>query len=225
MKLEATDPICGMSVDPDSPLRADHAGTTYLFCSSSCRATFVQDPETHLHAPAAGSHHSEDHPHGGHSWRDYIPLLVIVTLTALAAAARQMAAGSWFTMSFMHDFMGFFLVVFSMFKFFDLPGFADGFQMYDLLARPFRPYAFLYPFLELALGLGYLARWESRVVYLATILLMGFGTLGVLRSLVRGQKVQCACLGTILQVPLSTVAVVENVGMVLMAALMLPAAR
>jgi hypothetical protein len=54
----------------------------------------------------------------------------------------------------MHDFMGFSLVEFSMFKFFNIEGFADGFQMYDLLAKPLRPYAYLYPFMELGLGLG-----------------------------------------------------------------------
>ena len=69
-------------------------------------------------------------------------------------------------MSWMHDFMGFFLVVFSMFKLFDLEGFADGFQMYDPLARPIRPYAYLYPFVELGLGLGYLAHWQPHVIYI-----------------------------------------------------------
>ena len=68
----------------------------------------------------------------------------------------------WNWMDWMHDFMGFFLVVFSMFKFFNLEGFADGFHMYDLLAKPFRPYAYIYPFIELALGLGYLAHWQPR---------------------------------------------------------------
>jgi hypothetical protein len=35
-------------------------------------------------------------------------------------------------MSWMHDFMGLFLVVLSMFKLFKPEGFADGFQVYDL---------------------------------------------------------------------------------------------
>ena len=68
-----------------------------------------------------------------------------------------LAGAGWDWMRWMHDFMGFFVVVFSMFKFFNMEGFADGFQMYDLLAKPFQPYAYVYPFIELALGLGYLA--------------------------------------------------------------------
>jgi len=50
---------------------------------------------------------------------------------------------------------------------------------------------------------------------------MGFGAIGVFRALRSGLDVNCACMGSALDVPLSTVAVVENVGMTLMAAAML----
>jgi hypothetical protein len=160
----------------------------------------------------------------GAKWSDYIPLMVIVALTLLAAGAKQYAylAGSgWDWMRWMHDFMGFFLVVFSMFKFFNLEGFADGFQMYDLLAKPLRPYAYVYPFIELALGLGYLAHWQPQAIYTATIVVMVFGSLGVFNSLRKGLDLECACMGTVLKVPLSTVALVEDLGMAAMAAAML----
>jgi hypothetical protein len=62
------------------------------------------------------------------SWQVYLPLIVIVLLTLASACAKQAGGvGGWNWMSWMHDFMGLFLVVFSMFKFFDLRGFADGF--------------------------------------------------------------------------------------------------
>ena len=157
----------------------------------------------------------------GSRWQDYIPLLVIVALTLLSACAKQIAYGRWDWMSWMHDFMGFFLVIFSMFKFFDLEGFADGFQMYDVLAKPFRPYAYVYPFIELALGLGYLAHWNPPVVYATTIVGFFFGSIGVLRGLFKGLDIECACMGTVLHVPLSTVALVEDLGMAAMAAAML----
>lgn len=156
------------------------------------------------------------------SWKDYLPLIAIVGLTVAAAAAKQHHyAGEWDWMTWMHDFMGFFLVVFSMFKFFDLGGFANGFQMYDLLAKPFRPYAYIYPFLELGLGLGYLAHWEPRGIYVTTIALMLFGSMGVFNALRTGLNTHCACLGTVLKVPLSTVALVEDLGMAAMAGAML----
>lgn len=158
----------------------------------------------------------------GSSFQDYVPLLVIVILTALAALAKQWQyAAGWDTMMWMHDWMGFFLVVFSMFKLFDLEGFADGFQMYDLLAKRFRPYAFVYPFIELALGLGFLSHWQPAVVYTATAVVLGFGALGVISALRKGLDVDCACMGTTLKVPLSTVALTEDVAMAGMAAGML----
>ena len=138
----------------------------------------------------------------GRSWKDYVPLMVLLTLTLLAATARQLSNGLIEPMPWMHDFMGLFLVVFSMFKFFDLEGFADGFHMYDLLAKRVRSYGYIYPFLELALGLAYLARWNPEVVYPATVILMLFGSAGVFVALRKGLDLECACMGTVkFQVP------------------------
>lgn len=135
--------------------------------------------------------------------------------------AKQVHYGAWNGISAMHDFMGLFLLSFSMLKLFDLAGFAEGFQKYDLLAGKFRPYALLYPFLELALALGYLSHWQPTTVYLATVILMTFGAIGVFRTLAQGLDIKCACMGSTLNVPLSTVAVIEDVGMALMALAML----
>ena len=235
MKLQTTDPICGMEVEETSSLRADHEGTTYLFCSDHCRQKFVRNPAEFIHAessedkPAqrgtgAGSEKVR-HKGRGAKWTDYIPLFVILALTLLSACAKQVAFGGWSWMSWMHDFMGFFLVVFSMFKFFNMEGFADGFQMYDLLAKPFRPYAYVYPFIELTLGLGYLSHWHPAGIYIATVIVMVFGSLGVINALRKGLDLECACMGTVLSVPLSTVALLEDLGMAAMAAGMLFAAR
>lgn len=166
-------------------------------------------------------HHAHHEENSGFDWKNYIPLLVIVAFTFLASVAKQIDYGTWNGIRWMHDFTGFFLVVFAMFKFFDLSGFADGFQMYDLLAQPFRPYAQVYPFIELGLGLGYLAEWHLTTIYIATIVVFGWGSLGVIRSLTKGMNIKCACLGTVLKVPLSTVALVEDLAMAIMAAAML----
>jgi Cu+-exporting ATPase len=48
MKTQTTDPVCGMTVAPDSKLRHVHAGTEYLFCSPGCREKFAADPEHYL---------------------------------------------------------------------------------------------------------------------------------------------------------------------------------
>jgi len=51
MKTRTTDPVCGMTVSPDSKLRHVHAGTEYLFCSPGCREAFIAHPEQYLHSP------------------------------------------------------------------------------------------------------------------------------------------------------------------------------
>jgi YHS domain-containing protein len=227
MKTITTDPVCGMKVEESAAHRAPFEGAEYLFCSAGCRAKFLCDPREFIDEEAgeledggAGESGPNVREKGrGTKWTDYIPLMVIIALTLLAACAKQYAyPGGWSWMPWMHDFMGFFLVVFSMFKFFNMKGFADGFHMYDILAKAFRPYGYVYPFLELALGLGYLAHWQPGVVYTATVVLMVFGSLGVLNALRKGLDLDCACMGTVLKVPLSTVALLEDLGMAAMAA-------
>ena len=158
-----------------------------------------------------GTHQHHQHWKPQRSVRDYFPLIVIVLVALLSAFASQWAHGMWDGKNWMRQFMGIFLVNFAMFKLFDLRGFADGFQMYDLVAKRFRPYASAYPFIELLPAL----------ISAVLIIVMLIGATGVLWALHKDLDVACACLGTVLKVPLSTVAIVEDAGMALMAALML----
>lgn len=147
----------------------------------------------------------------------YRPLTVVVGVVLLASLALQMGRGSWQLAAWMHDFMGLFLIVFSMFKLFDIAGFTEGFKKYDLIAGRADVYGLVYPFIELFLGLAYLGRIWPSSIYLLTFVIMTIGAIGVIRALAKGLDVRCACLGTVLNVPLSTVAVVEDAGMGLMA--------
>jgi hypothetical protein len=118
----------------------------------------------------------------------------------------------------MNLFMGFFFCLLSMFKFFNLEGFKEGFQKYDLIAKQYPSYAYFYPFIELGLGLLYLSNFYPITTNIITLGIMTISGLGVWTSIRSGLKTNCACLGTVLQVPLSTVSVIENLGMALMAA-------
>ena len=60
------DPVCGMTVAPDAPHRAQHGGVTYLFCSPGCRSRFSDRPEQFL----AGSATSDEH-HGHDSGAEH----------------------------------------------------------------------------------------------------------------------------------------------------------
>jgi len=152
---------------------------------------------------------------------NYWPLIVVVLISLLGAAAIQAGRG-FFNLDFwMHYTMGIFLSIFAMFKIFNLQGFVDGFSMYDLVVKKFKPYGYIYPFIELGLGLAYLSFFRPKLTYVVTMIVMTIGVVGVIKSLRKGMNIKCACLGTVLDVPLSTVAVLENVSMAFMALMML----
>jgi len=148
--------------------------------------------------------------------KGYFPLIIIVVFSALIPLGQNLL-GKTSSVSIMYGFMGYFLIILSMFKFFDLPGFVKGFAKYDLVTQKFHPYGYIYPFIELFLGLAYLSHFILFLTNLIAIIVMSAGAIGVFKSLQSGEDVKCACLGTGLNVPLSTVSIVENVGMVVMA--------
>lgn len=161
--------------------------------------------------------HNQTHNHSSETgFKTYQPLVVIIASILLASLALQQAG-----LSLMSSFMGLFFIVFAMFKLFDINGFADGFQTYDIIAKPWRGYAYLYPFMELILGLVYLAHIHHSTLHIATLALMSVSAIGVIKSLLKGQKIKCACLGTMINVPLSTISAIENIGMGAMALYML----
>ena len=123
----------------------------------------------------------------------------------------------------MELFMGGFFLVFSFFKFLDIRGFASSYRSYDLLAKAVPAYGYVYPFLELGLGLAWAFIGGTVAVAASTVLLMGFSAIGVIIAVSRKQAIQCACLGTVFNLPMSTVTIVEDLLMVAMAgALLLP---
>lgn len=148
--------------------------------------------------------------------KKYWPLFALVIVAALAAFALTHQGGCWIT-----AFMGFFFSQFALLKLFNPSGFAQGFKMYDLVAKKFSLYAYIYPLIELALGLAYLSGLWPIPTYLVTIVVMGVGSVGVIQALRQGLDVRCACMGTTLNVPLSTVTLTEDVVMGLMALWML----
>ncbi len=153
-------------------------------------------------------------------FKRYWPLFALILVAALAGLAltygTEKGLHGW-----MHYFMGVFLCQFAMLKLFHPADFSEGFQMYDLIAKKFRAYAYLYPLIELGLGLSYLSFASPIQTYIITILVMGIGAVGVIRALIRGLDVRCACMGTVLDVPLSTVTLSEDLAMGAMAAAML----
>ncbi len=150
----------------------------------------------------------------------YWPLFCLVAVAALATTALW-ENKTQATLPWMQTFMGLFFTLFAMLKLFNIKGFAEGFAKYDLLGSKSTLYCFIYPFIELSLGLGYLAGFILPVICSITILVSIIGSIGVIQALKKGLDVRCACLGTVLNVPLSTVTLTEDIGMGVMAFLLL----
>lgn len=148
--------------------------------------------------------------------KTYYPLFLILGFISVAAMRGAEGLHDW-----MVHFMAGFFLVFSFFKFLNLKGFAEAYASYDLLAKRWPAYGYIYPFLELGLGLCYLFRINLAETLVFTIVLMGYSSLGVIKAVLSKRQIRCACLGTTLNLPMSTITIVEDIGMVLMAFFML----
>ncbi|RNC92661.1 MAG: heavy metal transporter [Allomuricauda sp.] len=139
----------------------------------------------------------------------------------LFGAAFLLNYADWNSSEAMLDFMGLFYIVFSFFKLLDLKGFPDSFRIYDPLAKAIPVYAWIYPFLELALGLSFLMRFQVGIALIATLVILGITTLGVTKTLLDKKSIRCACLGTALNLPMTEATFIENTIMLVMASVML----
>jgi hypothetical protein len=147
------------------------------------------------------------------------PLLIIIfyiTTTSVLLNYKE-----WFLGEFMLDFMGLFYIVFSFFKMLDLNGFKMSFGMYDPIAKKVPFYGKIYPFIETALGLLFLMRFEIDIALVATLVILGITTIGVTKTLLDKKSIRCACLGTALKLPMTEATFIENAIMIVMAVLML----
>lgn len=147
------------------------------------------------------------------------PLLLIIFY--ITSASLLLNFKNWNLNEFMLDFMGLFFIVFSFFKMLDLNGFLQSFKMYDPLAKRVSFYGRIYPFIETLLGLMFLMRYEINIALIITLVLLVITTIGVSKVLLQKQSIQCACLGTVLKLPMTEATLIENSIMIVMAIVMI----
>ena len=92
---------------------------------------------------------------------------------------------------------------------------------YDIVAAKWPLYGYLYPFIELGLGVAYLTHAAPFATNAVTLIVMGASAVGVVKALVAKRKIQCACLGTVFNLPMSRVTLIEDGLMIAMSAGML----
>lgn len=162
-------------------------------------------------------------PDAGQPKASYYPLVLILLYLLGAVGLAEAASDGFDGMRAMARFMAGFFLVFSFFKLLNLSAFADAYAGYDVVAARWRVWGYAYPFVELALGAAYLTGFQPVTTNVVTLVVMGVGTVGVVKSLLARRKIRCACLGTVFNLPMSYVTLVEDLLMVAMAAVMLAA--
>jgi copper chaperone CopZ len=143
------------------------------------------------------------------------PLFIILGYILIASILLNYK--NWNPSNAMLDFMGLFYIIFSFFKILDIKGFSMSFRMYDPFAKKAPVYGYIYPFIEVLLGVMFLTRFEVNIALLITVIILGVTTIGVTQALLNKRAIKCACLGTTLNLPMTEATFIENLLMIIMA--------
>ncbi len=151
----------------------------------------------------------------------YKPILLVFGFIFGVTLLAEVASGNIVWGRWMRHFMAGFFLVFSFFKMLDIPAFAASYSSYDLLAQRWLGWGYIYPFVELALGVLLLLDFNPLITNSLVLVVMGVSTGGVIQSLMAKRRFQCACLGAVFNLPMSRVTLFEDVLMVAMSGVML----
>lgn len=166
-----------------------------------------------MHVPAKGE-------------TSYTPVIAVFAMTALMALAASHAAfGTPFTIRAGEWFISFSMIVLALLKLRDIENFSTMFLNYDLLAKRWVPYGYIYPFAEGAAGVLMTAGVLHWVSIPLALFIAGIGAVSVFKAVyIEKRELKCACMGGDSNVPLGFISLTENLMMIAMAVWMLSAA-
>jgi cation transport ATPase len=169
-----------------------------------------------------GMQHSSSHATTTTSWlQTYKPVLLIAAYLVAVTISIALINNNFSMDSWMPNFMAGFFLVFSFFKLLDLKGFADSYATYDIIGKRWPAWGFVYAFIELFLGIAFLLRIYPLLVNSVAFGVMSISIIGVLQSVFNKRKIQCACLGAVFNLPMSTVTIMEDALMIVMSGMMI----
>ncbi|GGA71244.1 membrane protein [Arenimonas soli] len=149
----------------------------------------------------------------------YTPVVAVFAVAALLAIASLWPALAAVPLA--ERFIAIGMCLLAMLKLQDVEQFSSMFLNYDLLGRRFVPYAYFYPFAELAAGVLMLAGALHVVSVPLALFIGGVGAASVFKAVyVDKRELRCACVGGSSQVPLGFVSLTENLMMLAMGAWM-----
>ena len=144
----------------------------------------------------------------------YKPILLIFGYIIGITLLVEYMNGAFSWMRWMNHFMAGFFLVFSFFKLLNLKGFSESYSMYDIVAKKWNGWGYVYAFIELALGLAFLTGFNPMLTNVITFVVMAVSIIGVLQSVANKRKIKCACLGAVFNLPMSTITIIEDLLMI-----------
>ncbi|MCM8527164.1 MAG: glutaredoxin [Lentisphaeraceae bacterium] len=144
-------------------------------------------------------HFDEKIEENGKSYKPVIAIFATAGLLALASKAG------------MSGFMGYALCLLSCLKLMDLNAFVKSFKKYDLFTKKVTAYGYLYPFAEMAIGLGFLSGLLPLPTGILSIIVGLAGGISIIKAVyVDKTDLNCACVGGNSNVPLGIISFSEN---------------
>ena len=165
----------------------------------------------------------KDKPKDARSDTSYQPVIALFTMTFLMAlGAAFVATGTWLSVRTAEWFVAFSMCGLAYLKLRDIESFSPMFLNYDLLARRWVRYSYLYPFGE---GLAGVLMIAGVGLWLAIPVALFIGTIGAVSVFyavyIQKRELKCACVGGDSNVPLGFISLTENLFMIGMAVWMI----
>lgn len=169
----------------------------------------------------SATHHNETIEQTRSWLSSYSPVLLIFSYITIVTILVQSKNQHFDVMQWMRHFMAGFFLVFSFFKMLNLKGFAETYVQYDVIAGKFPAWAYFYAAIELLLGIAFLLNFHPFLTNIITATVMSVSIIGVLQIVLNKKKIQCACLGAVFNLPMSSVTIIEDALMIIMSVIML----
>lgn len=149
----------------------------------------------------------------------YQPVIAVFAVTFLLALTSCFAIeGELGIVRVLELFIAFSMCVLGILKLQDLQSFATGFVQYDLVARRYVPYSYVYPFVEAGAGILMVAGLLTWVAAPLALVVSLVGAVSVFKAVyVEKRDLNCACVGGGSSVPLGFISLTENLMMIAMA--------
>jgi glutaredoxin/uncharacterized membrane protein YphA (DoxX/SURF4 family) len=155
--------------------------------------------------------------------KTYQPVLTVFAVTfAMALATCWIMRGELAPLRIAELFIAFSMCVLGLLKLQDLLSFATGFVQYDLIARKWVPYSYIYPFVEAGAGVLMIAGLATWIAAPAVLIVSTLGAISIIKAVyVEKRDVNCACVGGGSRVPLGFISLTENLMMMAMSVWMM----